>query len=121
MIDVSALVGDIPTVEVTLRRFAASSINVFGEVEDGAATDAARTVVVHPADRRTLEREKLDYRRETIAIYSTESLLAAPAAKPDRVLYQGEWYEMAAVMDYIALGGICIGYAHLIQQAEGTP
>lgn len=115
MIDVSPLIGDLPTTTLTRRRFAASSINRFGETVDGAATDASRTVVAHTADGRTLERAGLDTERETLIVYDTEAIRGPDQGRPDQWLYQGRWYEVIRPVNRTEDGGICWAYAQLIE------
>ncbi len=116
MIDVSALIGDIPTVSVTLRTFGASSVDALGEATDGAATDAAVEVVAHPMTGRALERmPEADRTREPLALYSLQELPIAGSTRPAQVLYQSRWYEIVRVEDYLALGGMWMAEARLVE------
>lgn len=119
MIDVSSLVGDIPTISATRRRFSAAAINAFGEAVDGAATDEARDVVIHDTGRRALERLGLDYTRSTISIYDTAEILDSQTARGDQWQYQGSWYEVVKLADYGTLGGIYMAHAQLVQEVNG--
>lgn len=115
MIDVRALIGDIPTTSITLRAFGAPTINAFGETTS-SSTDTTVTAVVHPTNRRSrLRGPEADYTRETITIYvldvdAFDTVRAVPA--PD-VVYQGRVYSVAAVEDYAALGGVLMAEAEL--------
>lgn len=116
MIDVSGLIGDIPPTTITVRTYAASTINAYGEAE-AAATDTAGVVaVVHPSGRRELQRLGLDAKRETIAVYTAAGLGLSSTLRPPRVLYQTRWYEVVRVGDYLTLGGICLVHAALIEE-----
>lgn len=118
MIDVRALIGDIPTTTISLvaRSLDTPSINAFGEpvIESAAAIDVR--AVVHPTDRRSrLRAPDADYARETITIYvldvdAFDTVRANPAPL---VTYGGREYEVAAVADYAALGGVIIVEAEL--------
>ena len=119
LMDVSALVGDIPTVTVTVRTFAASAIDGFGQATRGATTDVARQCVVHPATPRQLERlPEADRVRSVLAVYSTEPILTVGAVAPARIEYpvsSGRWHEWTELSDYGELGGIYFGLAALIE------
>lgn len=121
MIDVRALIGDIPTTTITLRTFGAVSRNAFGETES-ASTDTEITAVVHPADRRARERlPEADRVREMISIYvldvdAFDTVRAAPAPW---VVYAGRTYEIVDVQDYVELGGVLIATGSL--RDEVTP
>lgn len=116
MIDVASLVGDIPATTVTLRTYGTTTVNAYGESE-ATASDASATMVVHPSGRRELERLGLDSKRETIAAYSQSAIGLSSTVRPPRILYGGRWYEVVSVADYLALGGICMVYAALIDEA----
>lgn len=113
MIDVSALVGDIPPTTITVRTFAVATPNVYGERE-AASADATRTAVVHPSGRRELERLGLDTRRETISVYVTEALGTVDDVRPPEIQYGGRWYVTVRVGDYGALGGLYLIHAALL-------
>ncbi len=115
MIDVRALIGDIPTTTITLRSFGAATADAFGETLSSSA-DTTITAVVHPTNKRSRMRgPEADYARETITIYvldvdAFDTVRATPA--PD-VVYQGRVYSVAAVEDYAALGGVLMAEAEL--------
>lgn len=116
MIDVAALVGDIPTTAIMVRTFAAPTINAYGEPV-AESTDADAIAVVHPADRRTRERlPSVDRPRELISIYLTTAIDTVRTAQAPRVLYAGRWYEIVEIQDYLALGGIVIATGALIDE-----
>ena len=118
MIDVSALIGDIPTTTITVRTSGAPTINRFGEVSS-STSDTSVTAVVHPADKRTRERlTARDAARESIAIYlvTADAVDTVRTAVAPRVQYQGRWYEVVGVADYTALGGVCMAVADLIDE-----
>ena len=115
MIDVSGLVGDIPTTTITVRTFGASVPNEYGEPV-ASSSDASATATVHPTGRRELERMGLASKRETIAVYMTTGLGLSSTIRPPRVLYQSRWYEVVRVGDYLTLGGICLVHAALIEE-----
>lgn len=118
MIDVSSLVGDIPTTSVTLRTFAGSTLNEYGEAS-ATYTDVTRDMVVHPASMRLLERvPEADRHRETIAIYDTGALRTAGSVRPQQVQYQSRWYEIVESRDYGTLGGIYITLAQLVESSS---
>lgn len=122
MIDVRALIGDIPTttIELVARTMDATPINSFGEpvVEDADAIDVR--AVVHPTNRRSrLRGPEADYARETITIYvldvdAFDTVRANPAPL---VTYGGRVYEVAAIADYAELGGLIIVEAELRDEA----
>lgn len=116
MIPVAGLVGGIPTTSITLRTFAASTVNSYGEAE-ASYSDTTVTVVVHPSGRRELERLGLDDRKETISVYGLVGLGLSSTVRPPHVLYGARWYEIVRVGDYLALGGICLAHAALIEDA----
>lgn len=118
MIDVSSLVGDIPTVSVTVRTYAASTIDGFGQAARGAATDEVRSIVVHPATARQLERAHVDSARSVLAVYDVELVATVGTVAPARIEYpvgSGRWHEMIEASDYLELGGIAFGLAALIE------
>jgi hypothetical protein len=116
VIDVASLVGDIPTTTVTVRTYGSSTISARGEAE-ATGTDASATMTVHPTGRRELERQGLDASRETISCYSQTAIGLPTNVRPPRILYQTRWYEVVRVADYLALGGICMVHAQLVQEA----
>lgn len=115
MIDVRALIGDIPTTSITLRSFGAPTIDAFGEVSSTPA-DTTITAVVHPADRRARERlPDADRAREMIAVYvldvdAFDTVRATPAPW---IVYATRTYEVVDVQDYVAMGGVLIATAAL--------
>lgn len=115
MIDVRALIGDIPTTTITLRAFGAATVDAFGETVS-SSSDTTATAVVHPTNRRSrLRGPEADYTRETITIYvldvdAFDTVRATPA--PD-VVYAGRVYSVAAVEDYATMGGVVIAEAEL--------
>lgn len=119
MIEVSALVGDIPSTTITLRTFGAATLNVYGETVR-TPTDASVEAVVHPlSSRRTLERLGLDFTRETISVYTTNT----PMPVTSRVLHAGRWYEVVSFADYVSsgVGDMYMAHAQLLDaSAEGT-
>jgi CO/xanthine dehydrogenase Mo-binding subunit len=117
MIDVSTLVGDIPTTPVTVRTYGATSVNAFGETT-ASYTDEARDVVVHPAPAEMLERRPdSDRHRESIAVYSKEPLRTVGQTKPNKVFFKSRWYEIVDSEDYESLGGIFITLAQLVEDS----
>lgn len=114
MIDVSALVGDIPTTSITVRTFGAPTINAFGE-SAAASTDTPTTAVVHPLKRRRDRQPSTDHAREQIAIYVTaaDALDTVRATPAPWVEYAGRWYEVTEIEDYAELGGLVIAVAEL--------
>lgn len=115
MIDVRALVGDIPTTTITLTTRSAPTIDAFGEVSSTSSSSSV-TAVVHPTDKRSrLRGPECDYARETITIYvldvdAFDTVRSRPAPL---VTYGGRVYEIATVQDYVELGGILIAEAEL--------
>lgn len=119
--DVSALVGDIPTQTVTVRFFAAPTINAFGEAVSTSST-LDITAVVHPTGRR--ERENLpaiDRAREMISVYVLTAVDTVRAVRPAEVLYQGRTYEVIRCGDYAALGNIYLLTAALLDEVAPPP
>lgn len=120
MITIGNLVGDIPTTTITVRTYGAPSIDARGRTSQ-TSSDASVTAVVHPADGRTVERMGLDKRRGTISIYATAALWASDAVRNPSVQYGGRWYEVAAVEDYLDLGGIWMAHAQLLDAGAVEP
>lgn len=121
MIDVRALVGDIPTTTITLRTAGAPTINDFGETVS-AFVDTSVRAVVHPTDKRSRMRgPEADYARESISVYvlDVDAFDAVRATPAPWIVYQGRTYEVAAVADYVALGGMLMAEAEL--RDEVTP
>ena len=119
MINVAGLVGAIPTISVTLRTFNASTINAYGE-SAATYTDTTRSMVVHPAPTRMLERlPDSDRHRETIAVYDTAAVRTVGTVRPNQIYYQSRWYEVVESGDYLTLGGIVITLAQLVED-DGT-
>lgn len=115
MIDVRGLFGVLPTTTVTLRTFAAATIDDYG-VPSVSPSDASLTAIVHPADRRELERlPEADRTRETIAVYSLLAIDTAGSVRPAQIVYAGRTYEVASAADYGAMGGIYLLLAQLIE------
>lgn len=113
MIDVSALVGDIPTSAVTLRTYGATTIDGYGETS-ATPTEVAMLAVVHPAtpEQRTNLPEAYD-RSSAIAVYTTTAIAGDGTRRPAEIEYpagSGEWYLVHEIEDYGILGGI---YLHL--------
>lgn len=115
MIDVRALIGDIPTTTITLRSPTAPTINAFGEPET-TYTETTITAVVHPTNKRSRMRgPEADYTRETISIYvlDVDAFDVVRAVPSPRIVYQGREYDVSAVEDYVALGGVLMAEAEL--------
>lgn len=124
MIDVRALIGDIPTttIQLTARTMDGTTpINAFGEpvIDEAVAIDV--TAVVHPTDKRSrLRSADADYTRETITVYvldvdAFDTVRANPAPL---IAYGGRTYEVVAVADYAALGGVIIAEASLRDEVD---
>jgi hypothetical protein len=119
--NVSGLVGAIPTTSVTVRTFGSSTVNAYGETT-ASSTDATRSVVVHPATTAYLDRlPEADRHRETVAIYSTSALTSASSVKPMLVYYQSTWYQLVSHEDYDSLGGIYIAMAQRLEEQPAAP
>lgn len=118
-IDVAALVGDIETSTITVRRAGTTTVNDFG-VASTTTTETEREAVVHPATRRQREQLPSDSRnRATIAIYTIDGALSpGTAVSGDHVLYAGRWYQVADLGDYGDLGGIYLSLAMLIDEVS---
>lgn len=116
-IPVADLVGDIPPETITVRTFAASTVNAYGESE-ATYSDTTLSAVVHPTGRRMLERLGLDRKRETISVYATSALGGPDGVRPPRVSYGGRWYEVVAHGDYGTLGGLYLVHAALLDGAS---
>lgn len=117
MIDVEALIGDIPTTTITLRTYTAHGVDSFGEVTR-TATDASVEAVVHPlSSRRALERLGLDLTRETIAVYTRTT----PMPVTSRVQHAGRWYEVVSFADYRSsgVGNVYMAHAQLLDASTG--
>lgn len=115
MIDVRALIGDIPTTDVTLRTFAAPSIDMFGESSTSVAAEVTVTAVVHPTGRRDLERlPEADRQRELISVYVLDGW---SSSRPAEIDYQGATYEVIRAGDYATLGGIYLITAALVEES----
>ena len=115
MIDVRALIGDIPATTITLRSFGAPTIDAFGEATS-TPTDTTITAVVHPTNKRARMRgPEADYARETITVYvlDVDAFDAVRATPAPWIVYQGRTYDVAAVEDYAVLGGVVIAEAEL--------
>lgn len=121
MIDVSALVGDIPTTPITIRTWGTPTVNDFGEPVHGDPTEVERDCVVHPSGRRELQRLGLDFARETISVYDTAAIVGIGATRPAEIDYAGRTYEVVRVGDYLELGGICLVHAALVDRDQGSP
>ncbi len=109
------LVGILPATTVTLRTFAASTINARGEAS-AAHTDTSLTAVVHPTGRRTLERLGMDTARATISVYTTTAVRTVGSVRPARIQHQSRWYEVVGSGDYEDLGGIYLIHASLLDE-----
>lgn len=119
MIDVAALVGDLPVVAVQWELYSEPTINQYGETVDPVPVLEAREVVVHPAGRRMLERlPEADRARETIAIYDTQPIVGVGSARPEVCRYQGSRYEVTHVADYEDLAGIYLVLASRIDETQ---
>lgn len=115
MIDVSALVGDIPTTTVTLRTYGAATVNAYGEMVTTPSTTSV-TAVVHPSGRQTLERfPEIDRQREMISVYVLDAI---SSSRPAEVDYQGQTYEIVELGDYGTLGGIYLIHAARIDEVS---
>ena len=115
MIDVRALIGDIPTTSITLRARAAATVNAFGETSS-TSVDTTITAVVHPTNKRSRMRApEADYTRETITVYvlDVDAFDAVRAVPAPWIVYQGRTYDVKAVEDYAVLGGVVIAEAEL--------
>lgn len=115
MIDVSALVGDIPTTAVVIETFGAPAVNSRGEAPAGIPTETAADLVVHPAEPEMLDRYGLDSSTAAIAVYGTAALVGpGGSTRPSVIQYDGRRWEVQRVEDYLALGGISFGVAVLV-------
>ena len=110
MIEVGALVGDIPAVSVTVRRFSGHNTDLYGETTS-SSVDTEMDAVVHPAAADVLESvPEADRRRETVSIYANDAVLLN-----DHVLYNSVWYEVIESANYNFLGDIYICVAQRIE------
>jgi hypothetical protein len=120
MIPVHLLHGVLLTESVTVRTFAASTSNGYGEVIDGAATDVVETMPIHPASGKMLDRlPDADKQRETLACYplAGTALARVAGSRPPRLQRNGFWYEVTDDQDYATIGGVRIV---LITKLEST-
>ena len=121
MIPVGSLVGIIPTSEVTIRSYGATTINAFGETEQ-TPSDSTQTVVVHPSGSDVLERlPEADRHRATISVYSNDTLSTVTSTRPYQVFYQNRWYEVIDSADYNTMGDIYVTIAQLIEEDIAAP
>ncbi len=110
--------GVIPLSSVTVRTFAASSVNAFYEGTAGSATTAAELMPVHPATQRQIASLPEAYReRETIACYppAASALRKAAGSVPPQIDYQGRTYTVTARENYDEQGGASIVFASLVE------
>ena len=115
-LDVSALVGDIPTEAVTIRTPGAPITDAFGQVS-AVYADVVRQCVVHPSGRRTVQQlASVAKGRQLISVYSTAAFQDVGDRGPARVVYQGRTYEIVDLGDYATLGGIYLAHAALIDE-----
>lgn len=116
-IDVSALVGDIATETITVRSWAAPSVDAFGQPARATATDVELEAVVHPATPDQLERlPEIDRVRSVQAIYTTTPLVTVATGYGSRVQYADRWYELTEQGDYGYLGGIYLILAARLEE-----
>ncbi len=120
MIDVSGLLTIIPQKALTIRSFAATTINAFREAVEGASTDVVETLPCHPAtSRRMLERLRaVDRHRETLAVYCppTSALVQASGSAPPLVIDGTRTYQVTHIGDYGSQGGIMLVLASLVDR-----
>lgn len=119
MIDVTPLLGGIlPRKSLTIRTFAATTINAFREAVPGSPTDTVELLVTHPAtSRRMLDRlAEVDRDRETIAVYppATSALVRAGGSAPPHVIDGARTYEVTHIGDYASQGGVYLVLASLL-------
>jgi hypothetical protein len=102
----------------TLERFTtASSINAVGRPVVPTPTSLPRTMVVHQATRKQVERAGLDHTVDWRAFYDTEELRVAGAGgQGDVVQYQGERWELHNLADYQAMGGMYMALGKRIEE-----
>lgn len=120
-VDVADLIDDFRVDGgVTIKRYAASTLNSRGEkVKASPSTVALTDVAVHTASGRELQRlPEADRRKESIRVYTkVELFTAGDSQDPDVVLYDSKRYEVKLVDDYERQGGVYISTATL---SEGT-
>jgi len=122
MINVSGLVGAIPTSSVTIRTYGTSTVNAYGETTTGSATDTTTAAVVHPATADVLARvPEADRHIETIVVYSTAALPTVGSVHAALVYYEAVWYEFVDTADYGTLGGIYYSTAQRLETQPSAP
>lgn len=120
MINVAGLTtsGVIPLSSVTVRTFAATTVNTFYEGTPGAATTVSELMPVHPATQRQIANLPEAYRElEAIACYppAASALRRAAGSTPPQVDYQGRTYTVTAREGYDEQGGASIVFASLVE------
>ena len=108
-IDVSGILEDIGAEPepITIERYAAPTIDAFGEPAHGTPTEIEAAAVVHQATRLQLERAGLDYGPDYRAFYTRAEIQCADGATaPDVVVYDGARWTIVDVADYSDLGGL---------------
>ena len=120
-VDVTDLVNDFRvTGGVTIKRYAASTLNARGEqVKATPSTVVLTDVAVHTASGREMQRlPEADRRKEAIRGYTkVELFTTGDSHDPDVVLYDSKRYEVKLVDDYERQGGVYMSTAVL---SEGT-
>ena len=117
LLDSAAILDDFERSAVTVETPGEVTIDALREVVHGPPSVANRNPVVHPADRRMLERlPEADRSRETIALYDTIEY-----AQTATVTYQGRRYEVASVADYDTHGGVWLILAQLLDEHAPEP
>ncbi len=116
VIPVAGLPGLFEQSTVTVRTWGASTRDRHGHpVETG--TDTTIQAPVHPTGRKQLERLDLDSKRETISVYATVAIGSNDdTVRPPVLGYQGRWYEIVSVADYLTTGGVYMVHAALLDR-----
>jgi hypothetical protein len=117
--DMAPMIGAFAPESVTWQTYAASTINALGEKVDGAVTETADVVELHPASRRQLAKlhDGAAHAVEPLAVYTTSPVYAGgETAHPTHMIRDadGRRYEVVDVGDYQAQGGVTLVLLSLV-------
>ena len=117
-IDVRPLIGLLGGATRTVERFAtASGFDALGSPIVATPTLLSRTIVVHQATRKQVEKAGLDHGVDWHAFYDTEELRTADSGgQADVVQYQGERWLLSTLADYNTMGGMYMALGKRIEK-----
>ncbi len=114
--DFGTLLDDLGTSPITIRTFAAPTVNDYGETA-AVYTDTVEAAVTHPAPRELVERHLGAERRGgevAVHVRTPTALATSRDTSPPHVIVGERTYQIVAIEDYAAHGGVLIALGALL-------